>query len=414
MQTNETTKALYDNAIQYLYSTAPMFQQKGKSAYKEGLETTLALDELFHHPHTSYSTVHVAGTNGKGSVSSLLAATLTAAGYKVGLYTSPHLVDFRERIRVNGEMIPMEEVIDFVDKNKTLIEDLCPSFFEITTAMAFQYFQKQEVDWAIIEVGLGGRLDCTNIIMPELSVITNISLDHTDLLGDTLDKIAAEKAGIIKIATPVVIGETQEEIASVFTTRARKMQAPIVFADQTEVTFKPECELTGYYQTKNIQTACVAIDKLRAMGVKISNEAQAEGFAHVCKLSGLQGRWQTIGHSPLTVCDTGHNEGGYAYLTEQIKAQKYDTLRIVFGMVSDKKRDHLLKMLPKNAVYYFTQANIPRALPAEDLKREAEAEGLKGECYHSVKEAFEAAKRDASANDFIFVGGSNFIVAEIL
>lgn len=414
MQTNETTKALYDNAIQYLYSTAPMFQQKGKSAYKEGLETTLALDELFHHPHTSYSTVHVAGTNGKGSVSSLLAATLTAAGYKVGLYTSPHLVDFRERIRVNGEMIPMEEVIDFVDKNKTLIEDLCPSFFEITTAMAFQYFQKQEVDWAIIEVGLGGRLDCTNIIMPELSVITNISLDHTDLLGDTLDKIAAEKAGIIKIATPVVIGETQEEIASVFTTRARKMQAPIVFADQTEVTFKPECELTGYYQTKNIQTACVAIDKLRAMGVKISNEAQAEGFAHVCKLSRLQGRWQTIGHSPLTVCDTGHNEGGYAYLTEQIKAQKYDTLRIVFGMVSDKKRDHLLKMLPKNAVYYFTQANIPRALPAEDLKREAEAEGLKGECYHSVKEAFEAAKRDASANDFIFVGGSNFIVAEIL
>lgn len=414
MQTNETTKALYDNAIQYLYSTAPMFQQKGKSAYKEGLETTLALDELFHHPHTSYSTVHVAGTNGKGSVSSLLAATLTAAGYKVGLYTSPHLVDFRERIRVNGEMIPMEEVIDFVDKNKTLIEDLCPSFFEITTAMAFQYFQKQEVDWAIIEVGLGGRLDCTNIIMPELSVITNISLDHTDLLGDTLDKIAAEKAGIIKIATPVVIGETQEEIASVFTTRARKMQAPIVFADQTEVTFKPECELTGYYQTKNIQTACVAIDKLRAMGVKISNEAQAEGFAHVCKLSGLQGRWQTISHSPLTVCDTGHNEGGYAYLTEQIKAQKYDTLRIVFGMVSDKKRDHLLKMLPKNAVYYFTQANIPRALPAEDLKREAEAEGLKGECYHSVKEAFEAAKRDATANDFIFVGGSNFIVAEIL
>lgn len=414
MQKNETTKALYDNAIQYLYSTAPMFQQKGKSAYKEGLETTLALDELFHHPHTSYSTVHVAGTNGKGSVSSLLAATLTAAGYKVGLYTSPHLVDFRERIRVNGEMIPMEEVIDFVDKNKTLIEDLCPSFFEITTAMAFQYFQKQEVDWGIIEVGLGGRLDCTNIIMPELSVITNISLDHTDLLGDTLDKIAAEKAGIIKIATPVVIGETQEEIASVFTTRARKMQAPIVFADQTEVTFKPECELTGYYQTKNIQTACVAIDKLRAMGVKISNEAQAEGFAHVCKLSGLQGRWQTISHSPLTVCDTGHNEGGYAYLTEQIKAQKYDTLRIVFGMVSDKKRDHLLKMLPKNAVYYFTQANIPRALPAEDLKREAEAEGLKGECYHSVKEAFEAAKRDASANDFIFVGGSNFIVAEIL
>lgn len=414
MDTENQVKARYDAAIQYLYGTAPMFQQKGKSAYKEGLETTYALDELFKHPHTAYRTIHVAGTNGKGSVSSLLAATLTAAGFKVGLYTSPHLVDFRERIRINGEMIPMETVSDFVEQHKGLIEELAPSFFEVTTAMAFQYFEQQGVDWAVIEVGLGGRLDCTNIIMPELSVITNISLDHTDLLGDTLEKIAAEKAGIIKVATPVVVGETQEEIASVFTTRAKKLQAPIVFADQTEVTFKPDCELKGYYQVKNTQTACVAIDLLRKQGVNISQEAQTEGFANVMRLSGLQGRWQTLSTSPLTICDTGHNEGGYAYLTQQIAAQKYDTLRIVFGMVSDKKRDHLLQMLPKDAIYYFTQAQIPRALPAEVLLEEAREYGLQGTCYPTVKEALETARRDASEKDFIFIGGSNFIIAEIL
>lgn len=414
MNTDNQVKARYDAAIQYLYSTAPMFQQKGKSAYKEGLETTYALDELFKHPHTAYRTIHVAGTNGKGSVSSLLAATLTAAGYKVGLYTSPHLVDFRERIRVNGEMIPMEEVIDFVNTNKGIIEELAPSFFEITTAMAFQFFERKQVDWAVIEVGLGGRLDCTNIIMPELSVITNISLDHTDLLGDTLEKIAAEKAGIIKVATPVVIGETQEDIATVFTTRAKKLQAPIVFADQTTTTYKPECELKGFYQEKNTQTACVALDLLRQQHVEIPQEAQAEGFAHVCRLSGLQGRWQTLATSPLTICDTGHNEGGYAYLTEQLKAQTYKTLRIVFGMVSDKKRDHVLQLLPKDAVYYFTQAQIPRAFPAEALMEEAKGYGLQGGCYPTVKEALEAARHDASADDFIFIGGSNFIVAEIL
>ncbi|MDO4190892.1 MAG: folylpolyglutamate synthase/dihydrofolate synthase family protein [Bacteroidales bacterium] len=414
MQDDSQVKTHYNAIIQYLYSTAPMFQQKGKSAYKEGLETTYALDELFHHPHTAYRTIHVAGTNGKGSVSSLLAATLTAAGYKVGLYTSPHLVDFRERIRINGEMISMEKVIDFVEKNKMLIEELQPSFFEITTAMAFQYFQQQEVDWAVIEVGLGGRLDCTNIIMPELSIITNISLDHTDLLGDTLEKIAAEKAGIIKVATPIVIGETQTETTDIFTKRARQMQAPIYFADQATVTYKPECELKGYYQEKNTQTACVAIDLLRSAGVNISEEAQVNGFANVCKLSGLRGRWQTLSTKPLIICDTGHNEGGYKFLSEQIKNQTCKQLRIVFGMVSDKKRDHVLAMLPQNAIYYFTQAQIPRAFPADALQKEAEAYGLNGQCYATVKEALEAAKSDASNDDFIFIGGSNFIVAEIL
>lgn len=404
----------YQSIINYLYQTAPMFQHVGKSAYKTGLGTTLTLDAHFGHPHRCYRTIHVAGTNGKGSVSSLLASVLQKSGYRTGLYTSPHLVDFRERIRIDGRMIDKADVIHFVDTNKSLIERLKPSFFEITTAMAFCYFAEQKVDVAVIEVGLGGRLDCTNIITPELAVITNISLDHTDLLGDTLQKIASEKAGVIKPHVPVIVGETQPEIVSVFRSKAAQEQAPIVFADEVLGVPDLPCELTGIYQQRNKHTAYVAIEQLRQGGFNISEEAVIDGFAHVCTLSGLQGRWQQLSQHPDVYCDTGHNEGGFRYIVEQLRTRKCRQLRVVIGMVSDKKRDVILSLLPRTAVYYFTNANIPRALPGALLQAEAAAYGLRGGVYVSVREALQAARYDAAPDDFIFVGGSNFVVGEIL
>lgn len=411
----------YSEAIEILYNQAPMFRHVGKSAYKTGLGTTYRLDEYFGHRHRCYKTIHVAGTNGKGSCSNLVAAVLAESGYKVGLYTSPHLRDFRERIRVNGVMIPEADVCAFVERSLPLVAELHPSFFELTTAMAFDYFAKAEVDVAVVEVGLGGRLDCTNIIMPELSVITNISLDHTDLLGGTLQSIAREKAGIIKRGVPVVIGETQPEVEDVFRRKAAEMEAPVWFADKEKAgAVLPDCEMKGIYQNINRRTVLTVIDRLRALGFAIPEQAVMSGFAHVCRLTGIMGRWQTLSSCPRVVCDTGHNEAGMRFVVGQLAGERYSTLRIVIGMVGDKDIAHILDQLPRNAVYYFTNARIPRALDAGRLREQGMSLGLHGEAYPTVAAALEAAKSDAvkasesGADDLIFVGGSNFTVAEVL
>jgi dihydrofolate synthase/folylpolyglutamate synthase len=403
----------YPQAIDFLYSTAPMFQQVGKQGYKTGLENTYLLDARFDFPHRKYRTIHIGGTNGKGSTSHLLAAVLQSAGYKVGLYTSPHLKDFRERIRINGKMISKLRIINFIKENEQLIKEISPSFFEITTSLAFQYFAEKNVDIAIVEVGLGGRLDCTNIISPMISVITNISLDHTDILGDSLEKIATEKAGIIKPNTPVIIGETQKETEKIFTEKAKTENAEIIFADKKySSAVLPVCQLKGIYQQKNIKTLLAAVDELKKSGLKISKSALKKGLENVVELTGLTGRWQIIGKNPVIVCDTGHNEGGISLVVEQLKQQKYNGLHIVFGMVADKKINKVLSLLPKNAVYYFTKAKIPRALDEKLLSEQAGQYGLVGNTYPSVKRAVKAAKKAASKDGFIYIGGSTFIVAE--
>ena len=406
----------YNKAIEILYNQAPMFQNVGKKAYKTGLETTHELDEIFQHPHRRFRTIHVAGTNGKGSCSHLLSAVLQKAGYKVGLYTSPHLKDFRERIRINGEMISEEAVCEFVELAQPIIGELQPSFFEITTAMAFRYFAMQEVDVAVIEVGLGGRLDCTNIINPEISIITNISIDHTNLLGATLPEIAREKAGVIKSGCPAVIGERQPEVAQVFVDKAEEVGAPLYFAsDEMADAELPECEMKGYYQDKNRRTVLTAIRELRKQGkFDISDEAVVEGFVQVCRLTGIMGRWQLISENPRIICDTGHNEAGIKFVVNQLLHEKYTNLRIIIGMVSDKKIDKVLELLPKNAIYYFTKAQIPRALNEIDLQKQGGECGLRGDVYPTIKQALEQAKLDYREGDLIFVGGSNFTVAEIL
>ena len=422
----------YEETITYLYNSAPLFQNVGGDAYKEGLETTLTLDKHFGHPHRKFRTIHVAGTNGKGSCSHTLAAILQSAGYKVGLYTSPHLVDFRERIRVNGEMIPRQRVIDFVEQHRSFFEPLHPSFFELTTAMAFNYFAEQQVDVAVIEVGLGGRLDCTNIIRPDLCVITNISFDHIQFLGDTLAKIAAEKAGIIKPGIPVVIGETTPETKPVFMETAQKQGAPIHFAEEEQlvVSHLPqngknyywtrdyphlEGELGGLCQVYNTNTLMSAIRVLTSIGYKIEEEHVRRGFANVCALTGLMGRWQKIQESPAAFCDTGHNKAGIELILKQLSIQKYHHLHIVIGMVNDKDIRGVLDMLPRNATYYFTKASVRRALNEREVQRLAkEVAGLEGNTYPNVKEAFEAANANAQKDDFIFVGGSTFVVADLL
>lgn len=406
----------YNKAIEILYNQAPMFQNIGKRAYKTGLETTLILDEIFQHPHRKFRTIHVAGTNGKGSCSHLIAAVLQSAGYRVGLYTSPHLKDFRERIRINGEMISEEAVCEFVKLAQPIIAEHQPSFFEITTAMAFRYFEQQGVDVAVIEVGLGGRLDCTNIITPELSIITNISIDHTDLLGATLPEIACEKAGVIKSGRPVIIGERQLEVAQVFISKANEVVAPIYFAsDEMADVELPICEMKGYYQDKNRRTILTAIRELRRQGYfDISDQAIVDGFARVCRLTGIMGRWQLISENPRIICDTGHNEAGIKFVTEQLLHEKFTNLRIIIGVVSDKKIDKVLALLPKNAIYYFTKAQIPRALSEIDLQSQATEYGLQGDCYQTISQALNQAKQDYVKGDLIFVGGSNFTVAEIL
>ena len=406
----------YQNTLSYLYNSAPMFQQVGGKAYKEGLENTLLLDEHFHHPHRRFRTIHVAGTNGKGSCSHSLAAVLQAAGYRVGLYTSPHLVDFRERIRVNGTPIPEETVIRFVEDERAFFEPLHPSFFELTTALAFKYFADEKVDVAIIEVGLGGRLDCTNIIRPDLCVITNISLDHVQFLGTTLAEIAAEKAGIIKSQTPVVIGETTPETRPVFQAKANEMKAPIYWAEENQnaETNNVDFELKGLYQQKNLRTLLTAFPVLQKLGYQFDETHIRKGLAKVCELTGLMGRWQKLQEHPTLICDTGHNVGGISYIVEQLKQQSYHELHIVIGMVNDKDVRGVLSLLPKEATYYFTQASVQRALPTEDLAALAAQQGLKGTNYPDVPSAVRAAQEKSLPEDFIFVGGSSFIVADLL
>ena len=406
----------YQATLDYLYNSAPLFQQVGAGAYKEGLANTWALDEHLGHPHRSYRTIHIAGTNGKGSCSHTLAAILQEAGYRVGLYTSPHLLDFRERIRVNGQPVPEEYVIRFVEEERAFFEPLHPSFFELTTAMAFRYFADAGVDVAVVEVGLGGRLDCTNIIRPDLCIITNISLDHVQFLGDTLAKIAGEKAGIIKPGIPVVIGEATPETRPVFARRAEETGAPIHFAEEEAVRDYPdmEFELKGLYQAKNRRTLLAALPLLQEAGYRIREEHIRNGFARVTELTGLMGRWQKLQEHPMLVCDTGHNVGGIQYIAEQLRRQVCRQLHIVIGMVNDKDVRGVLALLPREAVYYFTQASVKRALPAEQLVRLAAEAGLEGEVYPDVSSAVRAAQEKSLPEDFIFVGGSTFIVADLL
>lgn len=406
----------YQNTLSYLYNSAPMFQQVGSSAYKEGLENTLALDKHFEHPHHSFRSIHVAGTNGKGSCSHTIAAILQEAGYRVGLYTSPHLIDFRERIRVNGQPISEEYVIRFVEKERTFFEPLQPSFFELTTAMAFRYFADERVDVAVIEVGLGGRLDCTNIIRPDLCIITNISFDHTQFLGDTLEKIAREKAGIIKNGIPVIIGETTPETKPVFLKKAQEANAPIYFAEENDREDYPgiECELKGIYQKKNTRTILTALSLLKEAGYHLDEQSVRSGFAHVVELTGLMGRWQKLQDSPTLICDTGHNVGGITYIVEQLRQQSYRRLHIVIGMVNDKDIRGVLALPPQEATYYFTKASVKRALPENELQELAATVGLQGTCYPDVPAAVLAAQKESLPEDFIFVGGSSFIVADLL
>lgn len=418
----------YQETVQYLYKCTPVFEHVGASAYKEGLANTIALDEHFQHPHRKYKTIHIAGTNGKGSCSHTLAAILQAQGYKVGLYTSPHLVDFRERIRVNGELIPEQYVVNFVANEKNFFEPLHPSFFELTTAMAFKFFAEMDVAIAVIEVGLGGRLDCTNIITPILSIITNISFDHTQFLGNTLAKIAYEKAGIIKQNIPVIIGETTTETRPVFEAKAKETNSPIIFAADTNeiVASTPtsdgrwkyqtrsfgtiEGELGGSYQVKNSNTILCALKQLGITYIK----AIQKGFGEVCKLTGLMGRWQCLSNSPKTICDTGHNVAGWKFISQQLKEQKYAHLHIVFGMVDDKDIDTVMSMLPKEAKYYWTQATTKRAIPKERVAEGGTAHGLTGAIFSDVPTAYKSALANSSEEDLIFIGGSSYIVADLL
>lgn len=427
----------YKDTLNYLYETTPMFQQVGGKAYKEGLENTYALDEQLGHPHRSFRTIHVGGTNGKGSCSHTLAAILQSAGYRVGLYTSPHLIDFKERIRINGTPIEESYVIRFVEEHRSYFEPLFPSFFELTTALAFRYFADEKVDVAVIEVGLGGRLDCTNIIRPDLCIITNISFDHTQFLGDTLQKIAGEKAGIIKEGVPVVIGKTVEETRPIFLEKAQAVGAPIVWAEEEKKILEakpfgnasshatgwiyttheyPQLtgELGGYCQLENTNTILHAAAQLKSMGYRLEEKHIRNGCEQVCALTGLMGRWQKLNEHPLVICDTGHNIGGMAYIVEQIASQTYAHLHIVIGMVNDKDIRGILKLLPQEATYYFTRANVKRALPEDELQKSASEFGLQGDHYPTVVAAVQAAQKKSLPKDFIFVGGSSFIVADLL
>ena len=427
----------YEQTLQYLYSRLPMFSKLGASAIKKDITNTIELCERLDNPQTKFRTIHVAGTNGKGSVSHMLAAVLQQAGYKTGLYTSPHLRDFRERIRINGEMISENSVLDFVQDLQGTIEKIEPSFFEVTVAMAFQHFYKEQVDVAIIEVGLGGRLDSTNIISPLLSIITNIGYDHTDILGTTLPEIASEKAGIIKPNTPVVIGERHPETEAVFIKKATHNSSQIYFAEdewRVEViqddlsdslnlkvtqlsanqVLQLKLDLKGSYQVKNVRTVLSAIELLKVQGFNLTPTHIKEGLSQVTSLTGLMGRWQTLGTNPLVICDTGHNEHGIREVIKNIASTSFKHLHMVIGMVKDKDITKVLSLLPVNARYYFCEPDIKRAKPAEDLAKEAETFDLKGNFYPSVKEAFNAAKEQAGSEDMIFIGGSTFVVAEIV
>ncbi len=420
-----------------MYQMLPMYQRVGKSAYKADLETSIAFDNYLNKPHKNYKTIHIAGTNGKGSTSHMLASVLQEAGCKVGLYTSPHLRSYTERIKVNGQEVAEDFVVKFIEKNKPFLEKETPSFFEMTVFMAFQYFKEQQVDIAVIEVGMGGRLDSTNVITPIVSAITNISFDHTAFLGNTLEKIAIEKAGIIKENIPVIIGETQQEIEFTFIDIAQQKNTNIIFADKLfnieyglltadnkqivnvetngKIVFKElKTDLLGKYQQKNIVTALAVINELQHLGEKITTENIYKGFENVVSNTGLKGRWQILGNNPLIVADTGHNEAGWNFILEQINNTAFKKLHFVFGVVDDKNIDNILTKLPNKAYYYFTQAKIPRALDCNILAEKATKAGLQGEIISDVNEALQKAKQNADKFDFIFVGGSTFVVAEVV
>jgi dihydrofolate synthase/folylpolyglutamate synthase len=436
----------YSATLQYLYERLPMFQRIGAAAYKADLDNTLAICRILGNPETKFRSIHIAGTNGKGSTSHMLAAILQSSGLKVGLYTSPHLKDFRERIRINGKMIPRAYVTTFVEKHKKAFENIEPSFFEWTVGLAFDYFAQEEVDIAVIETGLGGRLDSTNVISPLLSVITNISYDHMNLLGDTLQKIATEKAGIIKPGIPVVIGETQEESEAVFLRSAKKNKSTISFADacyevkvrstpkkgakQTPLLIdiytwdgsdkkqlflkKLESDLAGFYQQKNIATVLKALDVLEKSGFDIKEQDIRLGIAAVKKRTGLRGRWEKLSDKPLTIADTGHNEAGIREVLSQLKRVPHEKLMFVLGMVGDKDIRKILTLLPRRAVYFFCKASVPRAMDAGELAGLAAEAGLKGTVYSTVRKALYAAQAEAGKNDLVFVGGSTFTVADAL
>ena len=414
-----------------------MFHRVGKSAYKANLNNTITLDNYFKNPHKKFKTIHVAGTNGKGSVSHLIASILQDAGYKTGLFTSPHLKDFRERIKVNGLMITEEEVAEFIDNNIQIIKEVNPSFFELTTIMAFEYFKNSKVDVAVIETGLGGRLDCTNIIKPVLSIITNVSWDHNEILGNTLEKIAIEKAGIIKKNTPVILGEFQKNISHVFNNKANELKSELIWADKTfsvkksiqtpdtmqmfRIKYNKEqvlnglkTPLLGEYQKKNTATVLASVEKLKNIGFIINDKNIYKGFKNVINNTTLKGRWQILSNNPLVICDIGHNVGGIKQNVTQLNKLKYETLHIVFGMVADKDFKKILKLLPKNAIYYFTKANIPRAKNEIELQKIASEYGLTGKTFSTVKKAYNSALKSAKQSDIVFVGGSAFVVAEVL
>ena len=401
----------YIQTLDYLFGRLPIYQRIGAAAYKADIGNIVTATKHLKNPHTQFKTIHIAGTNGKGSTAHMLASILQESGKKVGLYTSPHLKDFRERIRINGEMIAQKEVVTFVKENQVFFEKMELSFFEFTVAMAFDYFAKQKVDIAIIETGLGGRLDSTNIINPELAIITNISLDHTNLLGDTIEKIATEKAGIIKNETPVIIGRRQKETTSIFKNITKEKNTNLIYASPQK---GYTSDLKGEYQKENINTVITAIKQLQKQGWAITEDDIEQGLLKIAANTQLLGRWQTLSSNPQIICDTAHNEDGIKEIANQLSTSKYEQLHIVFGTVDDKNLDTILSYLPKNAKYYFCKANIVRAMNAEDLKQKAAKHQLEGRIFPSVREALKCAKDNANSKDLIFVGGSTFVVAEVV
>jgi dihydrofolate synthase/folylpolyglutamate synthase len=428
----------YQETLDFMFNSLPMFQRQGKAAYKSNLDNSIAFDQHLNHPHQIYKTIHIAGTNGKGSSSHMLASILQEAGYKVGLYTSPHLKDFRERIKINGQMVSEQFVVNFIQNNNDFINKLKPSFFEMTVFMAFEFFKHEKVDIAVIETGMGGRLDSTNLIQPLVSVITNISLDHMQFLGNTIEKIAIEKAGIIKDNTAVIIGESNKEYDTIFLNKAKEKNSSCDFSNQSysipyalnninstqsfdvykngEKKYKKlELDLLGQYQQKNVLTVLNTVEHIQIQAeLKISEKDIYLGLKNVVKNTQLLGRWQNIGNNPQIICDTGHNEAGVKLVFDQIKNTAYDKLHIVWGMVNDKSIDKIMALLPKNAVYYFTKASIPRALNEEELYKIAKKHNLKGQTFTTVERALKSAKLTANQNDLIFIGGSTFVVAEVV
>ncbi len=401
----------YQETVNWMFNQLPMYQSQGKTAYKADLSNIIKLCDYLGNPENKFKSIHVGGTNGKGSTSHMIASILQEAGYKVGLYTSPHLKSFTERIRINGEEIPEDVVVQFITENKTFFESNQLSFFEMTVGLAFEYFTNEKVDVAVIEVGLGGRLDSTNVITPELSIVTNIGLDHVQILGDTVQKIAAEKAGIIKKGVPVVIGERDTDTESVFIDKAKELSSEIVFAsDSNEISFKTD--LLGSYQQKNIKTAVTAITKLA--NFTVSEKHIQKGLSNVVFNTNLKGRWQVIQENPKVICDTAHNKEGIQYVLKQLQEEKYETLHIVLGVVSDKNLEEILPMFPEKATYYFCKPNIPRGLSEKKLSNEAKKYNLEGKTYESVQQAYNESLILSADRDLVFVGGSTFTVAEIL